>query len=241
MAGHHSIIWLKTLQGPGTMYAWICEMQCMEMVGWSSPEETDKLCTCTEDNILPFPPFAKAWNCTLCLHKELKNRNWEEEFFLPEAKSLILNIWTSKHQYPIPRVNESQAWVQILPHANQTSATIKSWIMSLKPEVWVIHALIHSGIEKRECSLKNIHHPQWIGVFALPSNCAASLHLWDPWVKTQCQHKSLRVQSGLWHINIDEEKRQKRVYICSPVFRSNMVINYATSIIARCFSKSQDK
>lgn len=129
--------------------------------------------------------------------------------FLSEAKSQILNIWTSKHNYRIHRANESQASVQILPHANQTSATIKHWIMSLKHEVWVICALIHSGTEKRKCSLKNIHHPQWTGVFVLPSNRAASLHLWDPWVKTQCQHKSLRVQSGLWHINIDEEKGRR--------------------------------
>lgn len=145
--------------------------------------------------------------------------------FLSEAKSQILNIWTSKHNYPIPRVMESQDWVQILPHANQTSASIKPWIMSLKPKVWVICAFIHSGTEKRKCSLKNIHHPQWTGVFALPSNCAASPHLWDPWVKTQCQHKSLRVQSGLWHINIDEGKGRRGCIsaalflevMCSPI------------------------
>lgn len=71
--------------------------------------------------------------------------------------------------------------------------------------------------KKRKLSLKNVHHPQWTGVFVLPSNYAAPLHLWDPWVKTQCQQKSLRVQSGLWHMNIDKEK-DRRGYISAALF-----------------------
>jgi len=54
------------------------EIPSEELVGWSSPEQRDKLCTCAVGSALYFFPFAKAcpdWNHALCLNRGLKKRD----------------------------------------------------------------------------------------------------------------------------------------------------------------------